>query len=202
MQAHTPLDCPELLKLLLDEDRLRVLGVLALQPGTARDVAGQLAMKEQLAARHIGRLWEAGLLKLVDSSRYALDVAAVHAWKRELFASPDLTPASTDAGTPDGRVLANFLDGEQLKSIPASQSKRLVVLAWLAEKFEPGVHYPEREVNAILQRHYADYASLRRYLVDAGLLQRESGIYHRSTSGAAAAGTPSGPRDERAPNDD
>jgi hypothetical protein len=51
---------------------------------------------------------------------------------------------------------------------------------------------PEGEVNKILQRHHADYASLRRYLVDAGLMQRESGIYRRSAITPPAPETPSG----------
>lgn len=77
-------------------------------------------------------------------------------------------------------ALRNFLDGDRLTTIPASASKRLVVLRWLAEKFEFDVTYPERTVNEMLRQHHADYAALRRYLVDAGLLQREQGMYWRT----------------------
>jgi hypothetical protein len=35
-------------------------------------------------------------------------------------------------------------------------------------------------VNAIVGRFYTDYASIRRYLVDEGFLDREHGIYWRS----------------------
>lgn len=185
MAEETTRDWREICKLILDEDRLRVLGVLAVQPGSARDVARQLEMKEQLAARHTGRLAEAGLLKMVGAKQFALDTDILQAWKRELFAG---APPTTAAGTPEAKVLANFVEGDQLKSIPASQSKRMVVLAWLARMFQPGVHYPEREVNEILRRHHADYASLRRYLVDAGLMQREGGIYRRTEAAPAAPG--------------
>jgi len=40
--------------------------------------------------------------------------------------------------------------------------------------------YPERDVNFILGMVHADYAALRRYLVDEGLLQRRDGFYWRS----------------------
>jgi hypothetical protein len=42
------------------------------------------------------------------------------------------------------------------------------------------VTYPERQVNAILQEVDPDYATLRRYLVDAGLMQRDQGVYWRT----------------------
>jgi len=38
----------------------------------------------------------------------------------------------------------------------------------------------EDEVNRILQSVHSDHATLRRYLVDAGLLRRERGVYRRA----------------------
>jgi hypothetical protein len=54
------------------------------------------------------------------------------------------------------------------------------VLERLALDFEPGVRYPERDVNEVLRRYHEDYAALRRYLVDEGFLSRERGSYWRS----------------------
>ena len=68
----------------------------------------------------------------------------------------------------------------RLVSIPAQHSKRLVVLHHLVRVFEPGVRYPEREVNALLAVWHVDVAALRRYLVDEGLLTREAGVYWRT----------------------
>jgi len=50
----------------------------------------------------------------------------------------------------------------------------------LAGGFAPGHPYSEDEVNRILQSVHADHATLRRYLVDAGLLRRERGVYRRA----------------------
>ncbi len=77
------------------------------------------------------------------------------------------------------RVLRNFLRDGQLVTIPAKQSKRRVVLDHIARLFEPGVRYPEREVNALLRAFHPDYAALRRYLVDEHFLAREHGEYWR-----------------------
>lgn len=74
---------------------------------------------------------------------------------------------------------AFVVDG-RLTSIPASHSKRLVILDWLAQLFEPGRHYSEKMVNLILGQIHPDTAALRRYMVDAGYLDREAGQYWRS----------------------
>jgi hypothetical protein len=72
--------------------------------------------------------------------------------------------------TPDGR----------LHTIPRKHAKLLVVLDHLAQSFEPGKVYPERQVDEILQRFHPDHAALRRYLVDEQFLTREDGYYWRS----------------------
>ena len=86
-------------------------------------------------------------------------------------------------GEYDARVLENFLDAEdRLLGIPAQRKKRLAVLRWLVEDFEPGTRYPEAEVNRIVSRRHPDFATLRRYLVDEDQMQRRRGIYWRAGS--------------------
>jgi hypothetical protein len=77
------------------------------------------------------------------------------------------------------RVLASFLIGERLKTIPARPKKRRVVLRWLVERFERDAEYPEARVNELIARHHPDFAALRRYMVDEGLMARQAGIYRR-----------------------
>jgi hypothetical protein len=68
----------------------------------------------------------------------------------------------------------------RLLSIPMERAKRLVVLDWLAQRFEPGERYTETRVNLILGPVHPDTAALRRYLVDEEFLTREAGVYWRS----------------------
>jgi len=79
------------------------------------------------------------------------------------------------------RTLRDFFDGERLKEMPASLPRREIVLRWLATRFEPGRAYAEAEVNRLLLRHHPDFAMVRRYLVDWGLLERSGGIYRRAS---------------------
>lgn len=64
--------------------------------------------------------------------------------------------------------------------MPAKRNKRLIVLDHIAQSFEPGRKYREKDVNAILGHVHPDYAALRRYLVDEEFLTREANVYWRS----------------------
>jgi hypothetical protein len=76
--------------------------------------------------------------------------------------------------------LAAFFRNGRLETIPAARDRRRSVLAYVAGKFESGREYGEEEVNRILQGVHSDHATLRRYLIDAGLLRRDRGIYRRA----------------------
>ena len=79
------------------------------------------------------------------------------------------------------RTLENFVDAAgRLTSIPVQRKKRLAVLRWLVEDFQPGRRYEEAEVNQIIGRRHPDFAALRRYLVDEELMQRRRGVYWRT----------------------
>jgi hypothetical protein len=80
----------------------------------------------------------------------------------------------------EAAILRHYFVGGRLREIPARHAKRLVVLTRLALEFEIGVRYPEARVNEVLKRFHPDHASLRRHLVDDGLLSRERGQYWRS----------------------
>lgn len=78
-------------------------------------------------------------------------------------------------------LVARYFDAEgRLLTMPAKQSRQAVVLDVIAQRFVPGVHYLESEVNRELIALYPDYVSLRRALVDFGLLDRADGRYWRS----------------------
>ena len=78
-------------------------------------------------------------------------------------------------------VVRRFFDSAgRLKNLPAKQSRQLAVFDLIAQRFVPGVRYTETEVNHELMQVFDDYVSLRRGLVDFGLLDRADGRYWRS----------------------
>lgn len=71
------------------------------------------------------------------------------------------------------RVFPDGPDGP-LKTFDLREKQRLAVLRQIAARFEDGTVYSEKEVNAKLEPIYADYAILRRFLIEYGFLDRES----------------------------
>ena len=86
--------------------------------------------------------------------------------------TPPVDPAETLRRffSPDGR----------LHTMPTKHLKRRFVLDRIAQRFEPGRTYAEREVDAVLKEVHDDHAALRRYLVEDGFLTRENNVYWRS----------------------
>jgi hypothetical protein len=171
-------DAATIVGLLADPARLKVVAALALGAGTIEQVAqaSGLPLKDvALAARRLAR---AGLVHR-DGHELGLYADRFGAAARAAAeAAPAPEPLSADPA--ENAVLSTFVRDGRLTSIPAQRSKRLVVLHHLVRVFEPGVRYPEREVNALLAVWHPDVAALRRYLVDECLLSRESGVYWRS----------------------
>ena len=80
----------------------------------------------------------------------------------------------------EAKILRSFVADGRLTVIPAQGRKRLVVLRFLLERvFTEAREYPEKEVNQRLAGFHPDVASLRRYLVDEGLVDRAAGLYRR-----------------------
>jgi len=78
------------------------------------------------------------------------------------------------------KILRTFMPNGRIAQMPVKWSKKYAILEEVAQAFEPGIKYPEKAVDAILRGYWHDYVTLRRYLVDANMLDRERGIYWRS----------------------
>ncbi len=175
------LDAATLSGLLADDDRLRVVSALALGADDVPAVRRATSLELPVLFRAVQRLVDAGLVERAADGHLTLlsqafRIAARYEARRRA-AAPEAHP-----GVPDdqARVLRAFLRDGRLTHIPAQHSKRVVVLEYLAQQFEPGRRYSESMVNLVLGRYHADTAALRRYLVDYGFLDRDHGEYWRS----------------------
>ena len=149
--------------------------------------------------------WRRVAAALADDERRAvyaqlvLGVPGVPGARREKAIAP-LRGAGLidDDGSVDGEVFARLLaehpaetkqgvdrwlrDG-RINQYPARPAQRLELLAWAAERVAaPGEVLTERQVNERLETLTTDAATLRRYLVDAALLERSpDGSAYRRT---------------------
>lgn len=167
----------DFVRLLLDPVRLAVAGDAVAEASEPSALAARLDVDERAVAEARGKLMAAGLL--VDGR---VDQAALWEIAKQLPTDPP-AGAEVTAGpwsAEEVLVLNRFFSGGRLQSIPGNHTKRRVILERLAQEFEPGLRYPEADVNFRLQLFYSDYAALRRYLVDEGLMSRADGVYWRT----------------------
>jgi hypothetical protein len=171
----------EILRALADPERLRIAGALAEGDAAAAALAGSLDLPLARVRRHLTRLAAAGVARLQPDRRtYRLDPETLR-WAAEQVGPPREAGIALGAASEDEEsILRAFFRNGRLTEIPTKASKRRVVLERIALEFEPGLHYEEREVNAIVARFSTDHAALRRYLVDEGFLAREAGVYWRT----------------------
>ena len=171
----------EFFKALVDVERLKLVGLLAVEPRTASELAEVVKLKPARVANHLGYLVHAGLVSR-DGPSFRLNTEAIQKLARQVLAhsKPAINPDELEGDEFNRKVLEAFVkpDGT-IKSLPMQQKKLLVVLRHILPAFEYGVQYPEKQVNEILRKVYEDPASLRRYLVDCGMLALQNGVYWR-----------------------
>ena len=166
-----------LIGLLAEPTRMRVFAAIVLGAKTRSEIEARTDLTAREVTAALRRLANGGLVTGPPSALTArLEVFKESARARAATVAPE-EPLDEDRHR--AAVLRPFLVDGRLVSIPAARGKRRIVLEHIAAAFEPGVRYPEREVNAILRAWHEDYAALRRYLVDEELLAREGGQYWR-----------------------
>jgi len=181
----------ELLKALADESRLNLLRLLNEREYAVGDLATRVNLTEPTISHHLSRLREVGLvtLRMAGNQRfYRVNGPGLVKFKHlvanieQLPSQPKHSPsdeqwiAALGWDAEDQQVLRDHTSDGRLTHLPTKQKKLLVVLRWLANRFELDKLYSEPEVNAMLKSVYEpDYVGLRRDLVDFGYLRRERG---------------------------
>ena len=113
---------------------------------------------------------------------YQLETDTLDKMSRQLLSQVAIpaTRVIVDLDAYDRKVVGDYsLPDGHLKTIPAQRKKLEAILRYVSQSFEPGLGYPERQVNDILARFHEDVATLRRELVGYHLLRREKGVYWR-----------------------
>ena len=175
---------------LANENRLKILGILADEERSVEELSALHNLKEPTVSHHLAKLKELGLVQMQadgNTHLYQLDSEALQQMNKDIFTPKQMSTLAQDINYDawETKVLNTFLEGEHITSIPASHKKRLVILRWLVNKFEKGVTYSEKEVNEIIARHHDDSATLRREFIMNRLMERAGGggIYWRVDEG-------------------
>lgn len=160
--------------LLADGDRLRVVAALVLGAATTDDVLEATGLDARAVGSALARLAGAGLVER-DDHGYRLVEEAIRAAARDAGVARAEADSGVDSDLVVPKVMRAFVRDGRIVAFPTARSKMRQLLDLLSQDFEPGRRYTEKAVNEILGRWHPDVATLRRYLVDEGFLNREGG---------------------------
>lgn len=177
----------QLFKALGHPVRLLIVNLVQTKPRHVEELATILNLNPATISHHVSQLVEAGLLSLTRDQYYHIYSLVGDVLNKTLDEVIRLPQSGLTAGVEEDayrdKVLKTFFRHGRLTQIPAQLKKQQIILAKIVEEFEPGRHYPEHEVNRILLEFHEDVASLRRGMIDQGLMQRDKGIYWRVPNG-------------------
>ncbi|MGL4338201.1 MAG: metalloregulator ArsR/SmtB family transcription factor [Turicibacter sp.] len=171
-------------KVLANENRLKLVGILSQAECSVEDLAARLELKEPTVSHHLMKLKELNLVKMRSHGNthfYQLNGDTLSNLNKSLFTSEQMANWTKDIPVEawESKVLKSYINSDKITEIPASRKKRLIILKWLVNKFNFGRSYTEKEVNEIIKLYHPDSATLRREFIGYQLMKRDQGIYER-----------------------
>jgi len=165
----------DFLKAMSDADRLRIIGLLTQCRASRADIVEKLNLPLRDVVDHLAFLEFVGVLSQ-NEDLYELNDKKLATLARDNFKKerPVYVPAP-DLDDKSKKVLKAYLNADgSIRQIPNQPAKLQAILNYLIQAFAPDTNYTEKEVNQILRRFHEDTAGLRRDLVDAKMMDRES----------------------------
>ncbi len=175
-----------------DPMRIRMLALLAERSMYGQELAEALKVATPTISHHIAILKAAGLVQMERENNYhhyhfdeqglknmtqmlTLEHLRTIGLSMRLQRDPtEVAPTEAD----DRRMTQEaYFKGSRLVSIPPQEKARKYVLEKIAEAFEWGRIYDEKEVNTLLKTFHPEAATLRRAMVDQKIMMRENGQY-------------------------
>lgn len=189
MESAPEVDLTAVLSLLLDADRLAILGQLALANQTPQPLAQALRRKEMHVVHHLEKLAQGGLIEATGTpGEYRLARKSIERMARHMAAERKAgAPPTVEVPGIAGRY---FQADGRLKFIPTQSERFKSVLTAILPVIPAGETFSERQINEILSRFHEDTAELRRGLVDHGHLtrNRDGSAYRRTNNEGGISG--------------
>ena len=171
-----------LFKCLSDATRLQLINALADGPKYVELLSEMLERSPSTISFHLKKLEEAGVVRMHKEQYYT--VATLESDFLAQTLSSIVRPAVETQDMQARReqfyrekVLSNLFEYGKLKTIPVQRKKRRIVLEKIAQSFEHGKIYPEKEVNLIIAQFHDDFCTLRRELIAEGIMERSNNEY-------------------------
>ncbi len=173
-----------LFKCLSDKSRLRIIQSLTQGEMYTELLAERLEITPSTVSFHMKKLEEAGLVVSRKEQYYTVYSLNSDVLERSVYDLVVSEPEQFDEQQKREeayrrKVIKAFFEYGKLRAIPVQRKKKLICYEMIAEYFELGRVYEEKEVNEIISPIYADYCTIRRDMISEGIFKRDGGKYVR-----------------------
>ena len=171
-------------KCLSDKSRLAILKSLMEEDMYVERLAERLGITSATVSFHLKKLEDAHAVFSYKDQYYTMysinkdvfEVSIIEILK-ERTSESQLQKEREDAYR--NKVISAFFEYGKLKSIPTQRKKERIVLEEIAKSFKHGKKYSEKEVNEIIMEFHEDFCTIRKDMVQEGLLLRDKSVYKK-----------------------
>ncbi|MFH1196322.1 MAG: metalloregulator ArsR/SmtB family transcription factor [bacterium] len=172
----------EIIKSLADSSRLQVVNSLMEKPQYVEELAHRLNLAVSTVSFHLKKLESAGLVTKQKEQYYIIykindDVFNLSLKEIISFENMERHFQEKRIEKYRQKVITTFKKKDRIAKLPVQKKKKMILLNEFIKMFEPGVLYSEQEVNNKIIHLYDDYCTIRRLLIDEGIMERDSSNY-------------------------
>jgi hypothetical protein len=173
-----------LFKMLGDKTRLKIIGMLLEKPMYVELIAERLGLNPSTISFHLKKLEHIKLVRSEKDQYYT--IYHIDTEKLNFKLLDEIKTITAVKETEEEReaqykrkILENFFIDNKLTTIPKQRKKRTLILEKIAEDFDLGKEYKEKEVNEKILQYHDDFCFIRREFIMEKLFVRDKGIYKR-----------------------
>ena len=171
-----------IMKALADSSRLMILNSLFEKPQCLEELAERFNLASSTISFHLKKLEKAQLVAKEKRQYYVIFSVNDTIFKYTLkdlttFENIEKVVQEERIENYKQKVLKTFFKNGKLIQLPAQHKKRWIILNKIADDFNEDYVYEESEVNTIIMRYYEDYCTVRRELIEEGVLERSGPKY-------------------------
>lgn len=172
----------EIMKSLADSSRLRVLNILLEKSQYVEELANRLNLAVSTVSFHLKKLEAAGLVNKKKEQYYVVyyvneDIFNLTLRELTSFKNMEEYAQQERINNYKEKVIKAFTDNGKVIKLPIQHKKRMIILSEIFNEILPTKKYSESELNEVIKQKYDDYCTVRRELIDCGMLMREKQIY-------------------------
>ncbi len=177
-------DALKLFKCLSDTSRLRIVQALNQGEMYTELLAERLDLTPSTVSFHMKKLEEAGLIISRKEQYYTVYSLNREVLEKTIYETAVSEPEQVDEQQKREeeyrrKVIRAFFEYGKLRAIPVQRKKKIICYEQIAEQFEPGRVYEEKEVNEIISPIHEDYCTIRRDMISEGIFRRDGNRYIR-----------------------